>query len=212
MTPADIESAIRVRYNAVGDTFFNDMVCDIIYEAQMQMAQECFAIERKYTATSVDGTREYDFPTSAISVRRIEYDGKKLIPKDIDDDPKTSTTEVSGTPREYAVWNNELILYPTPSATGDTITIYTYNEPQAVTSSSTLEVPTEYHLDIINFGLSIFAAKDGNPQMGQYYDQKWSVSLDRIKRTRAKKKRGDQFAVVRDAESVTNVYSGTRRY
>ena len=209
MTPQQLDTAIRQRYNAVGDTFFSSqMVWDLIYEAQMVMAQECFLIERKYTSTSTAGTREVDFPTSAISVRRIEYDGNKLTPKDIDDDPKTSTTEVSGTPREYTLWNNEVILYPTPSATGDTITIYTYNEPQAVTSSSVLEVPTEYHPDIINFGLSIFAAADGNPQMGQYYDGKWERALNRIKRSTAKKKRGDQFAVVRDAEDQTNLLGG----
>jgi hypothetical protein len=207
MTPSEINQAIRQRYNAVGDDFFsNQLVWDLIYQAQMIMANECFAIERKYTSTSTAGTRELDYPTSAIAIRRVEYDGEKLAPVSIDQDPKTSTTEVTGDPRQYAIWNNEIILYPTPSATGDTITIYTYNEPQPVTSSSTLEVPTEYHLAIIDFGLSIFYAKDGNPQMAQYHDNRWREQLERIKRTRAKKKRGDQLAVVRDAEDVPNIY------
>lgn len=206
MTPAQINTAIRNRYNAVGDTFFSDaMVWDIIYQAQMIMSQECFAIENTYSTTSVSGTRTYAFPTSAISIKRIEYDGEKLLPVTVDDDPKTSTTEVSGDPTEYAVWNNEIILYPTPSATGDTIKIYTFNEPQAVTSTSTLEVPSEYHLDIIDFGLSIFYAKDGDQSMALYHRRLWQDALNRIKRTRAKKKRGDELAVVRDQDEARTI-------
>jgi len=213
MTPGALNTAIRQRYNAVGDTFFSDAeVYDIIYQACMIMAQECFVIENTYTTTSVSGTREYAYPTTAIAIRRIEYDGEKVLPAPagLDSDPKTSTTEVSGDPRFYALWNNEIIFYPTPSATGDTIEIFTYNEPQAIESTSTLEVPSEYHLDIIDFGLSVFYAKDGNQSMAMFHDRKWQENLNRIKRTRAKKKRGDQFAVVRDDDDsgIFGVISG----
>jgi hypothetical protein len=202
MTPSGLNQAIRERYNAVGDTFFNDnMVWDLIYQAQMMMAQEAFVVENTYTTTSVASTRNYAFPTSSIALRKVEYDGDKLNPVSVDQDPKTSTTEVTGTPGAYTIWNNEIILYPTPSATGDTIEIYTYNEPQAVTSTSTLDVPSEYHLDIIDFGLSVFYAKDGNPQMADYHRALWDKSLQRIKRTRAKKRNSDQFVVVRDQDS-----------
>ena len=208
MTPQQVNDAIRQRYNAEGDTFFGEaMIWDLIYQGQMIMAQEAFVIERKYTAVSVASTREYDFPTSAISVRRIEYDGKKMLPVTVDQDPKTSTTEVSGTPGEYAVWNNKLILYPTPSASGDTITIYTYNEPQPVTATSTLEIPTEYHLDLIEFALGSLSAKDGNGAMAKYFDERWFRCLERVKRTAAKKRRGDGLSVVRD-ENTFSVVGG----
>lgn len=201
MTPQQVNTAIRQRYNAEGDDFFSDaMIWDIIYQAQMVMAQEAFVIERKYSSTSVAGTRELDYPTTAMALRRVEYDGEKILPVSLDEDPKTSTTEVSGDPREYAIWNNEIILFPTPSTTGDTIVIYTYNEPQAVSDTSTLEVPSEYHLDIIDYGLSILYAKDGNMPMSQYHERRWEKGLERIKRTRAKKKRGDQFVIVRDQD------------
>lgn len=209
MTPGQLNTAMRQRYNAVGDTFFSDAeVYDIIYQACMIMAQECFVIENTYTTTSVSGTREYAYPTSAIAIRRVEYDGDKVEPAPwgMDSDPKTSTTEVSGDPKWYSLWNDEIIFYPTPSATGDTIKIFTFNEPQAISSSSTLEIPTLYHLDIIDFGLSVFYAKDGNQSMSQFYDRKWQENLARIKRTQAKRKRGDQFAVVRDDEDGPNIF------
>lgn len=200
MTPDQIETAIRARYNADGDTFFSSaLVWGIIDQAQLELAHETYLIESTYSTTSVSGTREYAFPTSTIAIRRVEYDGEKLFPVEIDDDPKTSTTEVTGTPATYSIWNNEIILYPTPSATGDTIQIYTYNEPQTITSgSTTLSVSSEYHMPIVDLALSIFYAKDGNLQLAEYHRQLWQAAVNRIKRERAKKKYQDQFAVVRD--------------
>lgn len=207
MTPAQLNAAIRQRYNAVGDSFFSDdMVWDIIYQASMELANEAFVIQRKYTTTSVASQREYEFPTSTIAIRRVAYNGIKVDPVSIDQNPDTSTTEVTGRPWLYAIWNDQIELYPTPSASGDTIEIYTYNEPQPVEATSTLEVPSEYHPAMIDYGLSVFYAKDGNPSMSQYHERKWEKSVEKIKRTEAKKKRGDQFAVVRDQEDAPNLY------
>jgi hypothetical protein len=203
MTPAEINTAIRNRYNAVGDTFFNDqMVYDIIYQACLEMATESNVIESTYSTTSTAATRTYAFPTTAISIRRVEYDGDKVLPVSVDEDPKTSTTEVSGRPTEYAVWDNEIVFYPTPDVSALTINIHTYNEPQPITASSTLEVPSEYHMMIVDLGLSIFYAKDGNIQMSQYHEAKWQGHMNKIKRSTAKKKRGDAFVVVKDEETT----------
>ena len=205
MTPAQIKSTIETRYNAVGDSFFSDMVPDIIYQGCLELATEAFVIENVYNTTSVSGTRTYAFPTTAISIRRVEYNGDKCYPVSVDQDPKTSTTEITGQPREYAVWDNEVIFYPTPDATGDTIEIYTYNEPQPVTDTSVLEIPTEYHMSLVDLGLSIFYAKDGNQQMAQYHKGLWDQSVNRIKRSTAKKKRGDGFVVVRDCADESDI-------
>lgn len=206
MTPAQLNQAIRERYNAVGDSFFNDnMVWDLLYQASLDMANEAFVIENTYTTTSTAGTREYAFPTSTIAIRKVEYDGEKIYPVGIDDDPKTSTTEVSGTPSCYAIWSDEIILYPTPATSSVTIEIYTYNEPQAVTSASTLEVPSEYHLYMIDYALAAFYAKDGNFNAAAYYRTLWESHLGKIKRTEAKKRRTDEFVVVRDVEAMSYV-------
>lgn len=201
MTPNQLEEAVRNRYNAIGDSFYSsDMIMDLIYQACMEMALEAFVIERKYTTTSTSGTREYAYPTNAFAIRRVEYDGDKLSPVSLESDPKTSTTEQSGTPRGYAVWNEELILFPTPDESSKQIDVYTYNRPQAVTSSSTLEVPAEYHLNIIDFMLSAMYAKDQNQGMSTYHRNLWERGLERIKRHKNKKKNADQYHVVSDVE------------
>jgi len=203
MTPSEIEDAARERYNAVSDPHFSsDMIMDVIYQACVELANECNLIENTFQTTSTSGTREYSYPTNAISIRRVEYNGVKLEPASLEQDPKTSTTAPSGTPAQYAIWEDTLILFPTPDTTSDTIKVFAYCEPQAVTSTSTLEVPSRYHASIIDFVLSIMYAKDQNEQMATYHRNLWDKSINRIKRAVAKAKRGDQFAVVRDTTSA----------
>lgn len=205
MTPAEIESACRNRYNAIGDSFFSsEMILDLIYQAEMEMANEAFVIEDTFQTTSTAGTREYAYPTNAIAIRRVEYNGEKLEPVALEEDPKTNTTAPSGTPGEYAIWENTLILFPTPSASADVIKVFAYCQPQALTTSSTaLDVPARYHLAIIDYVLESMAAKDNNLAAAQYYGGKWQKSLRDIKRTQAKVKRGDQYAIVRDVSTGT---------
>ena len=217
MTPTQLEDAARDRYNAVGDPHFSqDMLMNVIYQACMVMANECFAIQKTFTTTSTADTNAYSFPSEAIAIRRVEYKGVKLFPVDLEADPKTQVTTPTGTPGEYAIWANELILFPTPDTTSDEIKVFSFNEPQTVTASSTLEVPSEYHLDILDLMLSVMYAKDQNNNMSTYHRNLWERSINRIKRTEAKKKRGDQFAVVREQGDVAengDIYMrGTRNW
>jgi hypothetical protein len=203
MTPSDLELAARNRYNAIGDPHFStDMIMDIIYQACLQMSTESMIIEQTYSTTSTLAIREYSYPTNAMAIRRIEYNGKKLRYSDLEDDPKTSINEVSGTPSCYAIWKQELILYPTPDTTGDTIKVYTYNRPARVTSSSVLEIPEELHMDILDLILSVMYAKDQNNVMATYHRNLWEQSLVRIKRHQMKKKSGDEFHVTKDSDFV----------
>jgi hypothetical protein len=200
MTPAEIEAAAKARYNAVGDPHFSsDMILGLIYDAEMILATECLVIEDVFQTTSTDGTREYAFPTNAISIRRVEYNGQKLAPAPLEDDPKTNTTAPEGTPGKYAQWESTLILFPTPSTSSHVIKVYCYVQPQALTTSSTaLDVPTRYHTAIIDYVLMGMAEKDQNPTMIDRYEKKWNTSVQKIKAQQAKLKRGDQMAVVRD--------------
>ena len=203
MTPDDIALAVRNRYNAIGDPFFSDdMIYDAIYQACLIMTNEGMVIERTYSTESVNGTREYAYPNNATSIRRVEYKGVKLFPRSLEDDPKTSVTEPQGTPSEYAIWNYELILFPTPDEDGHEIKVFTFNNPQRVTASSTLEVPEAYHMDIVDFILSVFYAKDQQNQMATYHRNLWERALNRIKRHNMKRQYGDEYAVVRDEAEV----------
>jgi hypothetical protein len=199
LTPADLETQARYRYNATGDSHFTTAeIRNAIYQAEMELALECFAIENTTTTASVASTQTLAFPENVIAIRRIEYDGKKILPTDLDSDPKTSTTQVTGTPAQYAIWNNVIYFYPTPDSI-KTVKIFHYDEPVIVTTASTtLSVPTRYHTDIIDFILSVMYAKDQNSQMATYHRNMWESNINKIKRVKRKEKRGDQLVVVKD--------------
>ena len=69
MTPVELETYIRQRYNAVGDSFFSQLeIFNSMWQAQMELATESLCIKTTYTTTSVASQRAYDFPTNTISV------------------------------------------------------------------------------------------------------------------------------------------------
>jgi hypothetical protein len=199
MTPQEIEDQARARYNASGDPHFTSSeIRNAIYQAELELALEAFAIEAVTSTTSVADTQTIAFPTNCFAIRRVEYDGKKIKPTTLESDPKTSTTETTGTPGAYAIWNDQLYLYPTPDA-AKTVKIFHYNEPTEVTTSSTtMSVGSRYHTDIIDLVLSIMYAKDQNTNMSTYHRNLWESNVNKIKRTRRKEKRGDEFLVVGD--------------
>jgi len=203
VTPSNLATIIRERYNATGDSFFSDTyIYNLIYQAEMELALEANVIENSYTTVSVSGTREYAYPDNAISIRRVEYKGVKVVPRELIDDPKTSLTEPSGTPAEYAIWDNELILFPTPDTDDDQIKVFSYDMPSEVSATSTLSTPAQYHLSLIHFCISNMHAKELNDKMASYHMSLWRDEIRRIKRERKRSKHGDMYAVVRDEADI----------
>lgn len=204
MTPSEINTAARQRYNAVGDTFWPDAeIYDLIYHACLELATEALLIERVFTTSTVASQQEYDFPTNAISIKRITYNGKKLVPITFrEDDVLTvlnQATTSTGDPTSYAVWNNVFYLRPIPASV-QTLKVWAYVEPQAVASSSTLEIPTEFHMSIVNFILAEMSAKNKNYEGAQYYRSLWEKDVNRAKRFSRKKNVGDAFQFVKNVD------------
>src|SRR4051812_19245005 len=142
MTPAQVETFARQKYNAVSDTFFSQSeIMNMIYDACLEFAAETKCIERVYQASTVAGQQEYSYPTNTIAIKRVTCNGIKLEPIDFrDDDTLTLNNDASvttGAPQYYAIWNNTLYLRAIPDDVY-TLKIFSINEPQAVTSTSTL--------------------------------------------------------------------------
>lgn len=200
MSPTDIELAARNRYNAVGDSFWSQAeIFMLIYDACLDMARECFLIETTYTTSTVASQRAYDYPTNTISIKRIEYNNAKLEPVSFREDDYivgyNQSVTSTGTPMYYSIWDETIYLRPTPSGVG-TLTIYSYNEPSEVTSTSTLEIPTQFHMDIVSYVVSEMCSKDQNYTGAQWFLNKWEKAKLSAKRYARKQKRGDSFAVV----------------
>lgn len=213
MTPLEVEQAARERYNAVGETFWSSSeIMDLIYAACLEIATETECIERTYTTTTVAGTQEYPFPDQTIEIKRVTWNGRKLEPINFREDDiltglNASTTD-QGEPAYYAQWNETMVLRPIPND-AQTLKIYSINEPQEVTSTSVLEVPTFSHMRIVNYVLGEMYAKDKDFNSAKYYKDLWlEVDLPAIKRFAKKRLRRDRPARVQNEEVSSRTILG----
>lgn len=212
MTPTQLVERARNKYNSLGDSFWSDQeLLDLFTDACTEIAQETLCIERTYTTTTVAGTQEYDFPTNTIAIKRVTYNGQKLKKISFrEDDAITGLNQASttrGTPSYYSQWNYTLALRPLPDA-AYTLKIYAYNEPAALVITSVLEVPTVFHMRLIDYVLAEMAAKDSNEKAAKYYIDRWDKAKVEMKKWIAKRKRSDSFGVVQDEDQLIESYMG----
>lgn len=209
MTPAELEIYVRQRYNAVGDSFFSQAeLFNYFWAAQMEIAQETFCIKNTYEADSVVGQRTYDYPANAMSLRRMTYNGQRVYPNDfIDDDTATGNNEdetLTGTPEHYQLWGDQFYLRPTPAIADDTIRLYTYDLPTQPTTSSTLDVPSRYHLMLADYALHCIFVKDENEKMALNHYNIWIAHKKLILQTERLRESGDAFDVVKDMDDIAD--------
>lgn len=212
MTPADIELAARQRYNAVGETFWTAAeYLGLIYAACLELAQETQCIQRTYETTTVIGQQEYAFPTTTAAIKRVTYNGNKLRMINLrEDDALTfnnSTTTATGNAQYYATWNYTMILRPIPDS-AVTLKIYSINEPQVLTSTSTLEIPSLFHMRIVDYLLSEMYAKDKDVNTAAYYRKLWEKAKIDVKKWVRLRNRTDSFTSVQDEEALPESFLG----
>jgi len=210
MDLVDLISLIDARYNISGDAHFSTQEkLDLIWQGCQILARETFFIERRYTTTTVAGTREYDLPTQTIAVKRITYDGYKLEPINMrEDDALTYFDEditTQGSPRYYYVWGNVVFLRPIPDE-AKTLRIWSVSEPQRLTTTlATLEIPSQYHPDLAYFVLQHLTAKENNFNLSQYYGNLWSQCLARAIKFERMKQRRDTYPVVLNMDGLQDL-------
>lgn len=211
MTPAQIETAARRKYNSASSSFFSSSeIYDLIYQAELEIAEETKVIEvtALFSGGSTASTRAYAIPSTISEVKRVEYDGRKLQKIDFDqDDVQTlfdSNTTATGDPLYFSEWNGSIYLRPIPNASSDQIRFYGYGLPLPVTTASqVLEVPTLFHLKIVDRVVAEMAMKDQNPTVSQtYFDLWYNRHLPAIKKWYAKKRTAAAFKTVKDVDTL----------
>lgn len=212
MTSLEIETAARQQYNAVGDTNWSTSeIMTLIYAACLDMARKSFVIEDVFSSSTLASQQEYTYPTNTISIKRVTYEGAKLEKISFREDDyltgQNQATTSTGTPTHYAEFNNTIYLRPTPSAVG-TLKVFAYVEPQAVTSASTLEIPTLFHMDLVDYVLGRMYAKDKDFNSAQYFQSLWDKHIVDAAKYVRKKNKGDSFAAVQDDELLGQVGVG----
>lgn len=207
MTPSNLLTYVQQRYNAVGDSFFPDAeIYSHFYAAQMELAQETQCIKSIYTTTSVVSQRVYDMPDNTIAIARVEYDGERIYPNDfIDDDALTGNSpdeSITGKPCNYQIFGYQLFLRPVPSASSETIKVYSYNMPTVPSSTGTLDVPSIYHMYLADYALYAMFAKEQNLAMASYHRELWERHKKQAMATERTRMVGDSFRVVKDVDDL----------
>lgn len=214
MIPSEIETVARFKYNATGDTFYSATeIYSYIWQACMELAVECDALEKLESDVSVLSQRAYDWPTRAIRIKRITYDGKKLEPINFREDDSitlsNSSTTATGTPQYYSVWDRVYYLRPIPDTAALVIQIFTQSEPVVITTATqVLEVDTTHHLAICDFVVGQMALKDQNIQIAEYYIKKWEDYKNKAKAHQRKMRRGDRMVHVQDVDTLPETILG----
>lgn len=200
ITIGNLMDHCRSAYNAVGDTFFPDSwFISMIWRAETELAIQGWVIEDTFTTTSLDGTRELAYPSNTLAIKELRYDNKMLKKVTLAEDPKTNSVEPQGQPYQYAVWDNTIILMPTPNENGKTIQVRAFVSPaQLSASTDPLNVPDEYQIQISDFLLAQMSYKDQNLSLGNTYAQKWEQTVERARQQRRRRQRGDGQMRVRD--------------
>ena len=206
MTPSELSEYARQQYNSLNDDFFTDAeLYRHIWAAQAELARKALVIERTYTASSVASQAEYEYPTNTIAIKRVTYNSSKLMPisfREYDSLVQNTTTVPTGTPQYYFVWQETMTLYPTPDTSSYTIKVWSYNEPQEVSVTSTLEVPSLWHLPMADYLCWKKATKDKNLAAAQLYKDNWDQAIIDAKAWQRKRLRGDSFSSVTDLDVV----------
>jgi len=184
MTPSQIETAARRMMNAVGSNFWSpeEIIGDYLYMAALELATETNCIENRYTTPSVASQQEYAIPSRMIAVKRVSYNGKRLDKISFEQldliQPDTGTA-VEGTPLYYYYFDSSFGLYPVPDTSALTIKIQTYDEPDVPTSTSTLQIPTQFHQYLVIGTAYYMSLKElGHPNVSRF-EWMWNHSNNR---------------------------------
>lgn len=214
MTPQEVETAARRRYNAETDNFWSqDEIFKMIWEGEVQLCQEAMcAVDKNTSVSTVASTQSYSLPTNTIGLKRVEYDGQKLKNISLREDDvltlENSTTTSTGTPLYYWEWNDLIYLRPIPDQV-KVLTMYRYIIPTLYTTSSTaLTVPLRYHKDLVNFVVAQMAYKDSQDNIGDRYLARWDRAVLDAKRYEKQRRRGDAFAVTKDENDYVETIIG----
>lgn len=214
MTPTEVETYARQRYNAVSDTrFFTSAELQrYMWDAEMQLARETLCIRNTYETLSVVSQQEYSVPTRSIMVKRVSYDDIKIASRSLDEvlELTSSSAAPIGSPYIYALWNEVLYVAPLPDTAGLTIKIFSIDEPSEVTAASVLDVPTRYHMDLTEYMNWQMAIKDKNYEGASYHKTRWDEIVKGAKVFERKMLRGDAFSFVKDADTELDAWSSAR--
>jgi hypothetical protein len=181
-----IIASARQRLNETSTAMWTDAnLVTYCNEAQKYLVRETKCLEGISTSTSVSGTQNYALPSNFYKLRRLLYDGKSV--KEVSfldiDEADIDETDISGDPKNFYIWDDSIYFLPIPNTTSDSIKIYYYKTPIAITlSSQTLETNSLYDDVIITYMVYLALIKDGEEEKADYEMQECNAKLSLVKK------------------------------
>lgn len=207
MTLDQFVNLVRNQHNAATDTNWSDAE---IYSLITSRANEVLSIiglieATDTSTTTVAGTQAYAFPSNFITIKALLYNGELLTPisfKDWETDKAAGTTP-TGKSNKFVVWNNQVLLVPTPD-NAYTLTFYGEKEHPFIDNSTqiTIDIPSVLHGRLANAVIADMAAKDLKWDMMRIYEDKWlNQDMPAFFRYAFLHKRRGKFRTVTDADT-----------
>lgn len=207
MTTSTIETAARRRLNAISSSFWSstEIIEDCLYFALMDMCARVKCYEATATDTSVASTASYSLPDTAIELKQVVFDGRKLevMPERqyFSMNLNTATAAV-GTPTHYFLWGSSYILYPTPDTSSLTIQIRYTSNPGVITTGSTIPVPSQFHPRLVNGVCYYMLLKETDDPRIPVYEARWMRDLQDSVDEWRRRKHADKYPLVRTEETL----------
>lgn len=180
MTLAQAIDFVRNRHNAVSDTNWSDAE---IYALITGRCNEILSIiglieAVDTTTTSIAGTQNYAFPTNAVFVKKILYDGYpvKILSIREAESLKEGNVVASGRPEYAYEWDKNFYFLPIPDESAKTITMYVEKMHPFIDGGTqmTIDIPEILHFRLLDGVLADMFVKDLNQGMATHYENIWN--------------------------------------
>ncbi len=208
MTPSTIETAARRRLNAVSSSFWSqaEIIEDCLYFALNDLITRTKCYETTATTTSTASTADYAFPTDAIEIKQVTYDGQKL---EVMDQRQYFSLNLAGTsspvgrPTHYMIWGETVTLFPTPDTSALTIKFWFVSNPGTIAVASTVPVPEQFHPRLVNGVAYYMLLKETDDPRIPVFENRWfNVDLPWCEHEWKMRKYADKFPKVKLEENV----------
>lgn len=169
MNVSEIAARIKRQF---GDESGVQVTDDDIYrwvnDAQKDIAMAQTLLETVATTPIVANQNEYTLPLNILTLRSIRVLGNKIKVLSLQEAEEyipnfdLSSAWITGVPEVAWIWANTIALYPVPNTSGSLKVYYTRNPIEITAGTDTPELPTKYHLRIVEYCLAQAYEMDEN--------------------------------------------------
>jgi len=153
--------------------WLNDGVLDIVARTH--------CLDGNETETITTGTTEYAISSAYLTVKGVVYNGVQSLRKG-SIEHMGDTTDV-GEPAYYFIWDNKLVVYPTPDSgvSGYSLVTYFVERPTAIVVGGAVAVPAQFDRALVLYIVAQALFKDEKFAKAGRFMAEYLAELDRFR-------------------------------